>query len=121
METKKVDVLGTEYEISVRGYGELTIFEKRSISGYCDDILHKIVICDITTHPGFEDETEEYCRKCEKMTLRHEIVHAFFNESGLQASTLTSEDGWARNEEMVDWIAIQLPKIMRAFEEAGAL
>ena len=119
---KKINVLGTEYEVIVRGYGELTIFEKQSISGYCDDILHNIVICDITTHPGYEDETEEYCRKVEKMTLRHEIVHAFLNESGLQASTcVPSESGWARNEEMVDWIAIQLPKIMKAFEEADAL
>lgn len=119
---KKIDVLGTEYEVIVRGYGELTIFEKRSISGYCDDILHNIVICDMMTHPDFVDETEEYCRKVEKMTLRHEIVHAFLNESGLQSSTcVPSESGWARNEEMVDWIAIQLPKIMKAFEEADAL
>jgi len=28
---------------------------------------------------------------------------------------------WARHEEMVDWIAIQFPKIMKAFQEVGAL
>ena len=26
---------------------------------------------------------------------------------------------WAQNEEMVDWFAIQSPKIFRAFREAG--
>lgn len=41
--------------------------------------------------------------------------------SGLNVNSLPCEDGWATNEEMVDWIAIQGPKIFKAWKEAGAL
>ena len=43
----------------------------------------------------------------EKKNLRHEIVHAFLFESGLAENS-----EWAYNEEMVDWIAKQGPKII---------
>ncbi len=55
-----------------------------------------------------------------KATLRHEIVHAFLGESGLSANSNES-DAWARNEEMVDWFALQGPKIYKAWQEAGAV
>ena len=55
-----------------------------------------------------------------KTTLRHEIVHAFLGESGLSANS-NETDAWARNEEMVDWIAIQGPKIWKAWKEVGAV
>lgn len=38
-------------------------------------------------------------------TIKHELVHAFLIESGLDIET------WASNEEIVDWIAMQLDKI----------
>lgn len=57
----------------------------------------------------------------QKETLRHEIVHAFFNESGLADSSSTVEGAWAKNEEMVDWIALQGPKLCAAWKEAGCL
>ena len=50
--------------------------------------------------------------------IRHEIVHAFLYESGLDVNSL-SGGAWAKNEEMVDWMAIQIPKILKAFQEAG--
>lgn len=37
--------------------------------------------------------------------LKHELVHAFLYESGLDVET------WANNEEIVDWIALQLMKV----------
>jgi hypothetical protein len=39
-------------------------------------------------------------------------------ESGLNASS-NSVEGWARNEEMVDWFAIQMPKLIKTFRELG--
>ena len=47
---------------------------------------------------------------------RHEIIHAFLFESGLAENS-----AWAQNEEMVDFFAIQFPKLLKAFETAGAL
>lgn len=117
----KINVLGTEYTINHYNYTDKPIFEKRSIGGYCDDIEKEIAIVNMHTFPGFEDETEEYCKKLEKHGLRHEIVHAFFNESGLADSSLNFEGGWAKNEEMVDWIAAQFPKLLKVFQDADCM
>ena len=56
-----------------------------------------------------------------KKTLRHELIHAFLAESGLSANALSNYTSWAENEEMVDWIAIQFPKILEVFKEVDCL
>ena len=50
-----------------------------------------------------------------KQVTRHELIHAFLFESGLGC------ESWGGNEEIVDWIAFQFPKMLHAFEEADAL
>ncbi len=117
----KVSILGTDYQIIKRKYEEESYFERYSCDGYCDGALHQIVICDMKTHPNSKDESAEYCTACEKGTLRHEIVHAFFNESGLQCCAFKVDSPWVKNEELVDWIAIQGEKIYKAWQEADAL
>lgn len=113
----KVSILGTDYEIIRKRYSEDPYFEKWSLDGYCDYLNKVICIADMTTYPGWEEETEETCKKQEAGTLRHEIIHAFLNESGLQDSSGKVENiGWAKNEEMVDFFAIQFPKIAKVFE-----
>lgn len=117
----KVNVLGTEYTIIRKKYDEDEAFERRSISGYCDGYTKTIVICDMSTHKGWEYEAKETCAMCEKSILRHEITHAFFNESGLADSTFAFDGAWVNNEEMIDWIANQTPKMIKAFEQVGCL
>lgn len=46
-----------------------------------------------------------------KIVLRHEIIHAFMYESGLWTNC-----DW-HTEEMVDWFAIQMPKILNVMLE----
>jgi len=46
------------------------------------------VLCDMTTYEGWEHETKETICLYQKHMLRHEIVHAFLNESGLKFSDL---------------------------------
>lgn len=55
-----------------------------------------------------------------KRVLRHEIIHAFFNESGLSDDS-NNVTAWAKNEEMVDWFAIQSPKVFKVFQELDIL
>lgn len=50
-----------------------------------------------------------------KKNTRHELVHAFLWESGLDVQS------WANNEEIVDWIAIQFNKMLVAFKEADVI
>ena len=118
---KTVSILGTEYEIVKKKYSEEPAFEKREIGGYCDRMLNQLVYCDMSTYKGWEDESAESCQNQEKLTLRHEIVHAFLYESGLADNTMQYDGVWAQNEEMVDWIALQGIKIYAAWKEAGAI
>lgn len=116
-----VSVLGTEYAIEIKKYDDDADFERLGCSGYCSSMTKQIVICDMATYKGWERETKEVCDRQIKETLRHEIIHAFFNESGLSENSNPVESAWARNEEMVDWFALQGPKIYKAWQEAKAL
>lgn len=117
----KINVLGTEYTVTVKKYNEDEVFERRSIDGYCDSLTKQIVVCDMSTYKGWEHEPPETIAAAQKEATRHEIVHAFFSESGLEDSALSPDVAWAKNEEMVDWIALQGPKIYKAWHDAGVL
>ena len=117
----KVNVLGTDYTVTVKQYGEDEAFERNSSAGWCDEYNKEIVICDMTTYRGWEHENAKTADTAQKNALRHEIVHAFFNESGLTSNGFSFDGAWPHNEEMVDWFALQGPKIYKAWEEAGAL
>ena len=65
-------------------------------------------------------DSEEEKEVARKLNLRHEIVHGFLSESGL-AYNANDSNCWAKNEEMVDWFAMQGPKIYQAWKEAGAV
>ena len=111
----KVNILGTEYEILTKSAEEEPYLKK--CDGFCDRSMKKIVIGKFEPDPdGSTVDLEWYRRK----VLRHEIVHAFLHESGLEENSLEVEI-WARNEEMVDWIAIQFPKILKAFQDADSM
>lgn len=114
-----VNVLGISYEIEKKKYGEDPLISERDCAGYCNGLLKKIVFCDMTTWPS-NDYTETEAGIAQKAILRHEIVHAFLSESGL-ASNSSESDAWAKNEEMVDWFALQGPKIYKAWQETGCV
>lgn len=116
-----VNILGTEYSVTVKKYDEDEVFKRRSICGYCDSWTKQIVVCDMSTYKGWEYDLPETIATAQKETLRHEIVHAFLDESGLGDSSNAVDCAWSKNEEMVDWIAIQGPKILRAWQEVGAV
>lgn len=103
---QSINVLGTEYQIIVQTEDENP--KLKDANGLCEMYAKKIVVRDIKPTDDTVDNLDAYKRK----VLRHEIIHAFFEESGL---SYNSE--WANNEEMVDWFAIQFPKILKAFEE----
>ncbi len=108
----KVNILGTEYTVELKSKQEDIFLEK--CDGYCDKTSKRIVVT--TKSDDCElDCFEEYQKKC----MRHEIVHAFLFESGLQENFKHQE--WGHEETMVDWIAIQSPKMIKAFEETGCL
>lgn len=116
-----VNVLGTTYTIEVLAYSDDPAFMKSNIDGYCEQGTHRIVIGDLHTWPGWEDESDEFIEAAMKHTLRHEVNHCAMHESGLQESCSAYDGPWSRNEAMIDWWAIQGPKVYKMWEEAGAL
>lgn len=116
----KISVLGTDYEIIHVDAGQDEYMDKMHFGGYCDAGSKKIVILNLKSTPDWKDEPADMISLQEKTTVRHELIHAFLNESGLQWNSL-GVDQWAKNEEMVDWIALQFPKLLKAFKDADAL
>lgn len=111
---KTVNILGTPYSIVVIPKGDYR-YDKEA-DGYMDPSVKKIFLYNFAQSLGSVQDLVGY----QKKVLRHEIVHAFLYESGLWQDSYGSKC-WAQNEEMVDWLAIQVPKIHKAFKEAGAL
>lgn len=121
MENRKVNILGTEYRIETRKISEDETMKKNQWSGYCDEDEKLIVVADMTEKEFVDIDSEESQERYRKRTLRHEIMHAFLNESGLSDSSNQYGGAWAKNEEMVDWFAIQSPKIFGVYLELGIL
>lgn len=117
----KIDVLGTQYTVKRVNAGQDEFLEKMQYGGYCDNSAKTIVILNLKSVPEWKDEPEKAIKQQESETIRHELIHAFLNESGLRYNAFAAEKSWARNEEMVDWIAIQFPKILKAFRDADAI
>lgn len=118
---KTINILGTEYRIEVHKVSEDESLKKHNWAGYCSGDAHLIVLADFDDAESFSFVSEQAKDIYAKRTLRHEMIHAFLNESGLMDNALMVNESWAGNEEMVDWIALQLPKISKACEEVGAL
>lgn len=85
----EINILGTDYIVDFVKEKDKIMIEEECI-GYCDYANKRIVV--------LKNETEQH-------TLRHEIVHAYMFESGIQYGTEF------HNELCVDWMATQLPKI----------
>lgn len=105
-----VHVLGEMY--TIRQTEEENDAKLKGRDGYTDTSIKECVIDSMrVSEPDDKANLEEY----KKSVIRHELIHAFLYESGLDACS------WAMNEEVIDWIAIQFPKMKRTFEEAGCL
>lgn len=113
----KVNILGTEYTIFVDS-GDCP--ELEGCMGYCKYDAKEIHVIDLDTDEEWKAESEAVKINRTKIILRHEIIHAFLSESGLHHNTMKTS-AWAVNEEMIDWFAIQAPKIYKAFEQCDCL
>ena len=109
--------------ISVLGTDVCVLFRKEeedeklvNMAGYYDSSKNEIVVKIFEPDATSLGDLFQY----QKEILRHEIIHAFLHESGVDACSCPC-DSWATNEEMVDWFAIQSPKIFKLFEREGLL
>lgn len=112
MANKKINILGTPYNIAFRTQDQEPRLE--TAYGFCDWSTKTIVIDkNIVRDADSVENIDEFIHK----VMRHEIIHAFFHESGL----CKENHPWADNEEIVDWLAIQSPKIFVALNKLELL
>lgn len=121
MENRKINILGTEYWIETHKVSEDSYLKENKLAGYCGEEEKLIVVADMSEEKYFTGMDKKAQEAYREKTLRHEIMHAFLNESGLSDSSNQYGGAWAKNEEMVDWFAIQSPKIFKVYSEMGLL
>ena len=105
-----VDVLGTIYHIVFAGEEEYPALKDELIS-FTDTEEKEIVLGNgfALNHSSFQ-----------AAVIRHEVLHAFIFESGLGENARESDNVFA-DEEVVDWFALQFPKLMEAYDTLGVL
>ena len=109
----QVDILGTKYTIETHvTHKDSTLASGNT--GYCVESKKLIVIADLTDGAEYDYDTDAERTHVYNRAMRHEILHALLNESGLQENST-----WARDETCVDWMAIMYPKMKKLFTELG--
>ena len=106
----KINILGTEWIISTAKKKDDNEFNSGLADGWTDNTRKLILLMDEQDYSQNIDR-----RKYRNQILRHELIHAFLFESGLD-----NEVAW-NCEAMVDWLAIQSPKIFKLFKELELL
>lgn len=106
----KADVLGTQYKIEMHKISEDEHMKKNIFMGYCLYDEKLIVIADTSEKEYFHFDNEYAQTNFRDKILRHELVHAFLYESGLSECC-----EWTANETIIDWIALQVPKMVEVF------
>lgn len=99
-----MNILGTEYTIKFKNEEEDPMLNY-NCDGYCDPTTKKIVIKELKRDATSVDDLKGY----QNQVIRHEMVHAFFHESGLSK--------YEEDEILVEFLAIQLPKLLKLSKE----
>ncbi len=101
IEMKIINILGTEYTFDIIDEKD-ECMKSGMLEGYTDHTLKKIIVHKQKKENSVDCGNQN---KIQKTIARHEIIHAFLFESGIDIGMQF------HSEEMVDWLAMQLPKI----------
>lgn len=114
---RDITILGTIYKLRlVTANNEKNYPLLEDANGYMDPTIKEIVV-----RIGFdEDDDIQNPDDLIRKNIRHEVIHAFLYESGLDCDSCRV-NSWATSEEMVDYFAIQFPKIVKVLTELDAL
>ena len=100
-----INILGTEYSFRV----DEQVMDDAGADGMCR--FHSKEIILRPEENILEDGTDEENRTYYSKVIRHEVVHAALHESGLTH--------YANDELLVEWLAVQFPKLAEIFKKAG--
>ena len=109
----KISVLGTDYLIRCVKASDMPSWFFERNKGYCDHTVKVITVEDLITRKDDYKDALGDLEMITNQTVRHELIHAFLRESGLG-------DEAEIDEVIIDWLALQAPKIMKAFCQVNA-
>ena len=113
MESKQISILGANYTLTVTNKADDS--RLKICDGLCDETVKELRVDNYIDDVDDQTSKKNLAVQIQK-NKRHEIIHAFLFESGLAENSI-----WAQNEEMVDFFAIQFPKLLETFKAADAL
>lgn len=116
-DNKVVNILGSEYTIKFNSHKDDD--QLNDCAAYCS--YHENIIVLDRESKNYIGKSDLYIINCIKRGLRHELIHTFLDESGLFCNANAFKGPWPVNEEMVDWFALQMPKIFKVFQELDLL
>lgn len=99
----KVNILGQDYKIRECSEEQFPKLKLLEADGLFEGYSKEIIIDKSLNDPKLQNY--ERLDLLKNKVIRHEIMHAFFYESGL--------DNYSDDERLVDWLALQLPKIFK--------
>lgn len=106
---KVINILGEKYQLIESDESENA--KMKGADGFAEFYSKKLFI-DKSLNEEHELHWEDI-GEYKKKVIRHEIMHAFFHESGLSEC--------AKDEDLVEFLAIQLPKIFKLMNNIDVL
>ncbi|NBI08238.1 hypothetical protein [Senegalia massiliensis] len=103
----KLNILGQEYEVLLLTEEEYPKLKHLDANGIAELYNKQLIINKDGTVQN--EVTFDNLKAFTSKVIRHEIVHAYFHESGLM--------DYCNDERLVDWIALQLPKMANTIDD----
>lgn len=102
-----IDILGTPYNIKFQTSNENVKLDTLDANGLAELYSKELII-----RTGYEDDPNSFKNITEfrEKVLRHEVLHAFFHECGL--------DCYGDDKTLVNFLALQFPKMQAIMEKA---
>lgn len=104
--------MGVPYKVHIGTTEDYPILKDNDSAGLCDFSVKSIWVVDSRLGKKEVGDLQDL-KYLTNITLRHELMHAYFHESGLE--------NYADNENLVNYIAMSLEKIYAMCEDAGAV
>lgn len=108
-----ISVLGTDYTLRCVDSKDMPSWFFENCKGNCDHTVKVITVEDLVKRKEDYKDTLGDLETVTNQAVRHELIHAFMRESGLG-------DESDIDEVMIDWFALQAPKLFEAFCQAKA-
>ena len=104
----KINILGTEWKIKITD-PEYKKFKSLNATGLCEVHSKEILIANLKE----DDKTYDNYKRFIDEIFKHEIIHAFFYESGLKQ--------YYYDETLVEALSILIPKMNKVFKELNLI